>query len=346
MWGIIKHELVSNGEIFMSGQPRWTEQEGQILRDNSSKSLDELQELLPHRTKTAIRQRCYTLCIYNILWTNPEEIVGEQLECVKNNLHLSIVEIANKIGKSCTKVRETIDKYKLDKPRRNAKKWEDIEIEFLINNYQTMDTKDICINLDRTTDSIKQKASELNLKIQTRKEELTKEVMIDLYVNKNMLIKDIANLYSLNRDAVSWLLNKYNIPKKSQKEWSDIRGKRYSESVAWSGYEEIPYVYWKSLQKGAIDRNLEFKITIEYAWNLYVLQNRKCYFTNQIITFSRARRNTSDKTASLDRIDSSLGYIEGNVQWVHKTVNSMKMTLSNEELINVCTLIADNFRYK
>ena len=49
-------------------------------------------------------------------------------------------------------------------------------------------------------------------------------------------------------------------------------------------------------------------------------------------------RKDYDATASLDRIDSSKGYIKGNVQWVHKNINYMKQEMTNEEfLVNFIT---------
>ena len=47
-------------------------------------------------------------------------------------------------------------------------------------------------------------------------------------------------------------------------------------------------------------------------------------------------------TASLDRIDSSKGYIEGNVQWVHKSVNIMKCDFSSDIFIGICNQISNN----
>lgn len=44
---------------------------------------------------------------------------------------------------------------------------------------------------------------------------------------------------------------------------------------------------------------------------------------------------------SLDRIDSSKGYIPGNIQWVHKDVNSLKSNFDEEESIKWCTMIAE-----
>ena len=45
-------------------------------------------------------------------------------------------------------------------------------------------------------------------------------------------------------------------------------------------------------------------------------------------------------TASLDRIDSNKGYVEGNVQWVHVDVNYMKLDYDQDYYINICRLIA------
>lgn len=48
--------------------------------------------------------------------------------------------------------------------------------------------------------------------------------------------------------------------------------------------------------------------------------------------------------ASLDRIDSSLGYIIGNVQWVYKGVNFMKGEMSHDYFIEMCKMITENQR--
>ena len=55
----------------------------------------------------------------------------------------------------------------------------------------------------------------------------------------------------------------------------------------------------------------------------------------------RLPTDTYDKasTASLDRIDSSKGYIPGNVQWVHKKINMMKNRLPDSEFIALCAAV-------
>ena len=44
-------------------------------------------------------------------------------------------------------------------------------------------------------------------------------------------------------------------------------------------------------------------------------------------------------TASLDRIDSNLGYVKGNVQWVHKHINVMKNIFNQDMFIFLCNQV-------
>lgn len=64
----------------------------------------------------------------------------------------------------------------------------------------------------------------------------------------------------------------------------------------------------------------------------------KLVFTNES-NASLTRKNT---TASLDRIDSKIGYIEGNVQWVHKDINKMKNSHTHATFLQWCRLCVDN----
>lgn len=116
------------------------------------------------------------------------------------------------------------------------------------------------------------------------------------------------------------------------------------------GYEGISQSFWSSIKDGASGRRgnreaIEFSITIEYAWNLYLEQNKKCALSGiDIMIAYRANRYTNrhpEHTASLDRIDSNKGYIIGNVQWVHKDINMMKRIYDQDYFIDMCTKIAD-----
>ena len=105
-------------------------------------------------------------------------------------------------------------------------------------------------------------------------------------------------------------------------------------------FGEITGTLISRIKSAAESRKLEFSVTIEYIWNLYLLQNKKCKLSGVDIIFGD-RYDTTTTTASLDRIDSSKGYIDGNVQWVHKAVNYMKWDKSDEEFLMWCNLITD-----
>lgn len=110
----------------------------------------------------------------------------------------------------------------------------------------------------------------------------------------------------------------------------------------WSGFEEISGGYFSSIVHGAKKRNFEFNITIEQIWELFIKQERKCALSGDEIFFAKNSYDRNNQTASLDRIDSSKGYIEGNLQWVHKQVNFMKQELEDSVLIEWCKKIYEH----
>jgi hypothetical protein len=102
------------------------------------------------------------------------------------------------------------------------------------------------------------------------------------------------------------------------------------------GCGELPLTYWGRIKEGAERRGTKFSISIDYAWDLFIKQNRECAITGlPLQLFSRANKKQNGD-ASLDRIDSSKGYIEGNVQWVHKDINMMKGKYNQPYFIEMC----------
>lgn len=55
------------------------------------------------------------------------------------------------------------------------------------------------------------------------------------------------------------------------------------------------------------------------------------------------RKNYAE--VSIDRIDSSFGYLKENIQLVDKRVNMMKQSYSQEEFILVCKAVADKVKW-
>ena len=102
----------------------------------------------------------------------------------------------------------------------------------------------------------------------------------------------------------------------------------------YKGYEKISGVFLYRLKCNAEVRNIEYNISPEYLWQLFQEQNGCCALSGQKLTFK-------PKTASVDRIDSSIGYVEGNIQWVHKRLNIMKASMSNQEFVDICKMVVD-----
>jgi len=117
------------------------------------------------------------------------------------------------------------------------------------------------------------------------------------------------------------------------------RKNRGSNNYRWKGYQDITGRYFSSLKAAALKSKKEFTISIEFIWNLYLKQSKNCILTGLPIVFGNLRKET---TASLDRIDSTKGYVEGNVQWVHKDVNIMKNKFDQTWFIDVCALVTHN----
>ena len=92
----------------------------------------------------------------------------------------------------------------------------------------------------------------------------------------------------------------------------------------------------------ALKRGIAFDIDKDYAYEVFQSQNQRCALTGLPLKIEREYNETyySSCTASLDRIDSTIGYVRGNVQWVYKPLNLMKWKLSQTEFVRLCKLVA------
>jgi len=124
------------------------------------------------------------------------------------------------------------------------------------------------------------------------------------------------------------------------------RGKKKSSNVSWKGRGKISGFMWSGIIRTykKSKKVKEFKITLDYVWDLFVAQNGKCALTGVDIDFADTNEGhkLGETTASLDRIDSSKGYVKGNVQWVHKTVNKLKGDLKEDLFKKLCRLVCEH----
>lgn len=121
--------------------------------------------------------------------------------------------------------------------------------------------------------------------------------------------------------------------------------KKGNLNPCWKGYGEISGCVWKTIKYGSKVRDLDFEITIEQIWDLFLKQDKKCALSGIKLKFSTTNLSY-DGTASLDRIDSERGYFIKNVAWVHKDLNIMKQDHTDEDFIDWCSKVSDYQRSK
>jgi hypothetical protein len=129
---------------------------------------------------------------------------------------------------------------------------------------------------------------------------------------------------------------------KHRKEMLIVRNKKRSISVG-----DITLAWWGSHIKkrakggntkgfGSLGKSkqIELDIDMKYAWDLFLNQNKKCALSGLALKFPEGSKPYSkESTASLDRIDSSKGYIKGNVEFVCQGINFAKHDYSKEEVL-------------
>lgn len=103
--------------------------------------------------------------------------------------------------------------------------------------------------------------------------------------------------------------------------------------------DELHLRYFNNLKLKAQSRGYSFDITPEYLCELFLQQERKCALSGLPIILARNYRDYKNQSASVDRINSSIGYEPGNVQWVHKDVNRIKQNLKQEYFLELCRRI-------
>lgn len=111
-----------------------------------------------------------------------------------------------------------------------------------------------------------------------------------------------------------------------------------NRNKSFKGVGDIGSSLFNMIKHNSKTRNICFELNIEYLWELFQKQSGKCALSGLDIKFGRFRKK-GETTASLDRIDSNKGYVEGNVQWVHKDINQIKSIYDEKYFIKICNLV-------
>lgn len=107
------------------------------------------------------------------------------------------------------------------------------------------------------------------------------------------------------------------------------------ENRGWKGSKYISLTLYNRWKKSAKRRSLSWELTIDILDDLIEKQKMKCVFTGDLLYFDHGK-TTRTGNASLDRIDSDIGYKPDNIQFTLKDINMAKQKLSNLDFIVMC----------
>jgi hypothetical protein len=124
----------------------------------------------------------------------------------------------------------------------------------------------------------------------------------------------------------------------------------------------IEQIYNK-FKASAIERNIDFELTIEQLVGLLYGQSFRCYLTNELFIVEEQQKKVTINTynlvdclntevarhtvkfkynCSIDRIDSSKGYTINNVKFCTKRINMFKKDYNLNEFLEMCKKVSQN----
>jgi hypothetical protein len=106
-------------------------------------------------------------------------------------------------------------------------------------------------------------------------------------------------------------------------------------------HPHIPSYIWSSIIKRTQEDGFDLDFDVNFIWELYNKQEGKCALTGWDISFNKLNRLN---TVSVDRIDSTKGYLKTNVQLTNKLVNRCKLNCPEDLFYDICKSIYLNKR--
>ena len=92
---------------------------------------------------------------------------------------------------------------------------------------------------------------------------------------------------------------------------------------------------YRTAKRRAEDSKKEFSVSLQYLKEIWDKQNGICPYTGWVLEnppTSGGKRIKAPNRASADRIDSSKGYLRGNVEFVCCAINYAKNSFTKEEM--------------
>jgi len=86
-------------------------------------------------------------------------------------------------------------------------------------------------------------------------------------------------------------------------------------------------------------RNKSFDLSLQDLKDQWDKQKGLCVYSKVQLIHPTPGSNSHLYTASVDRIDSSLGYVKGNVQFISIAMNHMKANMSDEDMFKLLAIL-------
>ena len=232
-----------------------------------------------------------------------------------------------------------------------------LDFDYIKSNYGKKTTHEIAKELKSTTDRVRRVMKMHGLEV-LGKSEMYKNIKQFKFSYEDNLCEDyknglsqtnLAKKYKISSEKVRFLLDRNNIDRfkgsgsRQVKVWAS--GKRQPRKCNKGGTKDIHNALFNRWKNNAKSRDYPFEVSIDYLQKLLENQNFKCAYTNIDMlcpkTYNEKREMTSSPyLISLDRIDSELGYIDGNVHFVCVWTNKAKGAYTHEVFKEILT----NFR--
>lgn len=106
--------------------------------------------------------------------------------------------------------------------------------------------------------------------------------------------------------------------------------------------KRLYYQLSQSIRSG--DKKVGDDVDEEYLLEIWNRQKGKCPYSGQELVLKphRNRGARVPNQASVDRIDSSLGYVRGNIEFVSLIANLAKNIWTKQDVLNFCKQVVDN----
>lgn len=187
---------------------------------------------------------------------------------------------------------------------------EECGIEFKINSSRLKNKSHACSRECRG----KLNSKAYSTKIEVPCENCGKKVYYKQQQFKNVLYK------SCSRQCAGKLKSKYN------------KGNNNPNSLNLTDIEKFFYNKCKDCKYRAKVKKLKFNIDYKYLLDIYNKQQGKCFYSGLAM---KIKGNKDYNTLSIDRVDSSKGYVKGNVVFCLNSINMLKSNHDLKDIENV-----------